>query len=78
MRLATFALFLGLSGASCTSSLPLAVAGGMGASNCPDATPHTSRFVTIAPIVQLEVSSGSQYFIYHGRIIGSNGMATLI
>jgi pimeloyl-ACP methyl ester carboxylesterase len=54
MRLATFALFLGISVAGCASP-PAAVVADTRTSSCLDSTPHTSGFVTVAPDVRLEV-----------------------
>ena len=55
MRLATFALLLSVFGASCASQPAAAVVAGPSPVSCSDATLHTSRFVTVAPNVRLEV-----------------------
>lgn len=55
MRFASLTILLCLFGASCTSSTIGPTTIGPGASSCTDFTPHTSRFVTVAPNVRVEV-----------------------
>ena len=55
MRFASLALLLCLSGTSCASPKIGTITGGAGPSSCPDATPHSSRFVTVDSNVRVEV-----------------------